>query len=77
MTEWGVIGVLVTLFGLVTAIVTPIIKLNTTVVKLTTVVNGLVDELRGVKKDSDDMYEELHKEDIRITKLESFHKGDL
>lgn len=35
MTEWGVVGVLVVLVGLVSAIVGPVIKLNTSITKLT------------------------------------------
>ena len=77
MTEWGVVGVIIALGGFISLVVTPIIKLNTTVVNLTTVVNGLIEELRGVKKDSDTMYDKLHEEELRITKLESFHRGEV
>lgn len=41
MTEWGVVGVIIALAGLVSAIVAPLIKLNTTITKLTVIVERL------------------------------------
>ena len=41
MTEWGVVGVLVTLLGLAVSIVTPIIRLTRTIAMLTAVMEGL------------------------------------
>lgn len=42
--EWDVVLVLVTLIGLVTAILTPLLKLNTSITKLNTTIKNL-DEL--------------------------------
>lgn len=41
MTEWGVVLVIVTLVGLFSGILAPIIKLNTAIVKLIDSVNAL------------------------------------
>lgn len=41
MTEWGVVGVIIALFGFVVAIVKPIITLNTTITELTQIVRRL------------------------------------
>ena len=48
MTEWEIVGVLVVLVGLISAVITPIIKLNTTVTRLTTVVSALVNNVDGL-----------------------------
>lgn len=41
MTEWGVVCVIIALFGFVVAIVKPIITLNTTITELTQIVRRL------------------------------------
>jgi hypothetical protein len=41
MNEWQVVGVIMALVGLVSAIVAPIIKLNTSITKLTVLLDGL------------------------------------
>jgi hypothetical protein len=41
MTEWTVVFVIVTLVGLVGAVLKPILSLNTNITQLTTVVNAL------------------------------------
>lgn len=48
MTEWTIVTVIISLIALVTAIVTPIIKLNTTITKLTVVVDGIEKRYSGV-----------------------------
>lgn len=42
--EWEIVLVIITLIGLVTAILTPLLKLNTSITKLNTTINNL-DEL--------------------------------
>lgn len=41
MNEWGVVLVIIALIGLVTAIVTPLLKLNTSITKLNVTLNNL------------------------------------
>lgn len=54
MNEWQVVGVIVALVGLVSAIVAPIIKLNTSITKLTVLLDGL--------KSNQDSYEKRNRE---------------
>lgn len=39
MDEWGVVATIITLVGLLTAIITPVVKLMSAITKLTTVVD--------------------------------------
>ena len=48
MTEWTIVTVIISLIALVTAIITPIIKLNTTITRLTAVVDGIEKRYSGV-----------------------------
>ena len=50
MTEWGVVGVIVALVGLVTGLVKPMISLTQSITKLTVVVEGMCTELEEQKQ---------------------------
>lgn len=54
MNEWQVVGVIMALVGLASAIVAPIIKLNTSITKLTVLLDGL--------KSNQDSYEQRNRE---------------
>lgn len=60
MTEYQMIGVIVTLVGLGVAIITPIIKLNTNIVRLTDAVDGLNKAHSKMDKDNDAAHKQLH-----------------
>lgn len=60
MTEYQVIGVIVTLVGLGVAIITPIIKLNTNIVRLTDAVDNLNEAHSKMDKDNDAAHKQLH-----------------
>lgn len=62
MTEWGVVGVIVALLALVTAIVTPILKLNTTVTKLTALVDGLAKDFEEMTSKNRESHKTLWEE---------------
>ena len=47
MNEWGVVVVIIALAGLLTAVIKPIISLNTTITKLTYVVDRLQKDFAG------------------------------
>ena len=81
MTEWGVVGVIVTLIGLVVAVATPMVKLNTTLTRLSTQMENFVNGLEAFKKrytnqvekfqkEHDDIRADLADHDRRITVLE-------
>ena len=59
MTEWGVVGVLIALFGFGAAVVKPLISLNTAIVKLTEAVKEL-------QKDMSDFVSGNHNSHVRI-----------
>ena len=81
MTEWGVVGVIIALVGLIAGIVTPLLKLNTSIVKLTMLVDGLSQRLAGIESNNTDAHRrlwttvdehthELAEHDKRISHLE-------
>ena len=52
MTEWAVVGVIITLLGLVAAVVKPLITLNTTLTKLTDSVATLDKNITALTTDN-------------------------
>ena len=82
MTEWQVVGVALTLIGLVAALVTPMLKLNTSITTLTVVVKENSKALENHKLHSrevharinsriDEVEDKVDEHDRRITKLET------
>lgn len=49
MTEWGVVLVIISLVGLMTAIVAPLLKLNTAITKLNVTIQTLNDNQRDYR----------------------------
>ena len=47
--EWQVVGVLITLLGLLTAVVTPVVRLNSSITKLNTTMEHITKEVDGLK----------------------------
>lgn len=87
MTEWTVVGVIVTLVGLIVAIVKPLLTLNGSIVKLTeevgNILSGLeafkkryVENLTELKTADKKMQEKLDNHEVRIVKLEEHRKGE-
>lgn len=85
--EWTVVTVIVSLVGLLIAVATPIIKLNSTITKLTTqmehFMNGLdefkkryTSQLQEFKETHDDLYEKVDDHEHRITVLETSNKEE-
>lgn len=81
MTEWGVVGVLVVLAGLVVTLVTPMLKLNTTMTRLVTLVeeisrrlevveNTIPSEHRNMNEHIGQIEKQVNKHETRITVLE-------
>lgn len=57
--EWTIVTTIAALMALVTGIVTPIIKLNTTVVKLATVVEGLTKSVAELSCNAHNTHERI------------------
>ena len=81
MTEWGVVGVIIAMVGLIISVATPMIKLNSTLTKLITQMdnfsNGLAafqvrykEQLASQKEINDTHQKELDDHEHRITVLE-------
>lgn len=75
MTEWGVIGVLVTITGLGVALVTPIVKLNGIITKLSAIVERMALDLGDLTTRNAATHEriflQLGDHEHRITVLET------
>lgn len=85
MTEWGVVGVIVVLVGLVGAIVGPMLKLNTTITILTVTMRqfeGNMGDLTSknskdhgrLRNELDEHGKKLGRHETRITVLEEQNK---
>ena len=85
MTEWAVVGVIVTLLGLVAAVVKPLISLNTTLTKLSDSVATLDKNITALTTDNtashtriwgalDAHDETINDHETRISIIE--HKGE-
>jgi hypothetical protein len=59
MTEWGVVGVIIALIGLGTAIVKPLITLNTSIVSLTSKLEQMGDNLADISSRNTKSHERL------------------
>ena len=70
MTEWGVVGVIVTLVGLIAALIKPIIGLTRSITELTVVV-------RDLKSDMDEHREHSHESHRRLWEHNSIQDKEL
>lgn len=59
MSEWGVIGVIITVIGLIITVCTPIIKLNTSITKLTSTIDALVKRVAKMEDNSHESHQRL------------------
>lgn len=59
MTEWGVVGVIVALVGLITGIAAPLIKLNTSITRLNTVLDNVEQRIEKDAKKNDQSHDRL------------------
>lgn len=59
MNEWGVVGVIVVLVSFVTALVAPIIKLNTNITKLTVLLDEAVKRIGKQEENSHNAHKRL------------------
>jgi len=89
MDEWAVVGVIVVLFGLIAAIVTPLLKLNTSITQLTCAVGVLQKNIEGLTTKNSESHTKLwehnskqdsviadHETRIQIIEKEKTGKGD-
>lgn len=74
MTEWGVVGVLAVLIGLVGVLVKPLIKWNTSLTENTQATLALTETIKGNEarneKEHSEIWVELKEHDGRISSIE-------
>ena len=70
MTEWGVVTVIIALFGFIVAVVKPIMSLTKSITSLTVEVTGLREDLKEQKKD-------VHESFTKVWKHEEKQDGQL
>lgn len=71
MSEWEVVGILITLLGLIITVVSPLLKLNSTIVKLTSQMEYLLDELTEFKQSYKERLVELdHTDETLLGRLD-------
>ena len=79
MTEWGVVGVLVVLVGLVAALVKPLIKWNTSLTENTMATMALTETIKANEtrneKEHSEIWDELDEHDKRISNIEKGGAG--
>lgn len=59
MTEWEVLGVLLVLLSFVAAVVTPMLKLNTSITKLTVTMEAIINDTREQREKSREAHKNL------------------
>lgn len=77
MTEWEVVGVIVTLIGLIAAIVAPILKLNSSVVTLNTTAKFLTDEMREFREGNHEAHRDIYGRLDKKGKILERHEAQL
>lgn len=79
MTEWGVVGVLVVLVGLVAALVKPLIKWNTSLTENTMALRAQTETIKANEtrneKEHSEIWDELDEHDKRISNIEKGGAG--
>lgn len=59
MERWDIVGVIATLVALFAAIITPMIKLNTTITKLNASIDGLGDKMNDINCENKKQHDSL------------------
>ena len=79
MTEWGVVGVLVVLVGLVATLVKPLIRWNTSLTENTMATRALTETIKANEtrneKEHSEIWDELDEHDKRISNIEKGGAG--
>lgn len=74
MSEWAVVTVIVTLVGLLVAIITPVIKLNTTITKMGSDLAALEKRLETLAADNSKFQERIWSNKAEQDKLMADHE---
>lgn len=66
MSEWGVIGVIISLVGLIAAVVGPMIKVSSSLTKITTILDSVTDRLNKLEGADKDFQESTRQARARL-----------
>lgn len=75
MDEWTVVGVIVVLFGLIAAVVTPLLKLNTSITQLTCAVSVLQKNIEGLTSKNSESHTKLWEHNSKQDTLLADHEA--
>jgi membrane protein required for beta-lactamase induction len=70
MTEWGVVGVIVVLFGLIGSLIKPILRWNTSLVENTAAIRGLTNAIKKQDCTLAEHEKQLNDHETRIRLIE-------
>ena len=71
MTEWGVLGVIITGAGFLATVITPIINLTKSITKLTVVVENLAKDMESQRSSTKRLWEHNDEQDTRLNDHET------
>ena len=75
MTEWGVVGVIIAMVGLIALLVKPMLSLNTSITRLTTLIDGISDDMKSLTTDNKASHDRIWRHnDQQDAKLEDHEK---
>ena len=66
MTEWGVLGVIITVGGLLATVITPIINLTKSITKLTVVVENLSKDMESQRTSTKRLWAHNDEQDEKL-----------
>lgn len=66
MTEWGVLGVIITVLGLLATVITPIINLTKSITKLTVVVENLSRDMESQRTSTKRLWAHNDEQDEKL-----------
>ena len=66
MTEWGVLGVIITVLGLLATVITPIINLTKSITKLTVVVENLSKDMESQRTSTKRLWAHNDEQDNKL-----------
>ncbi len=80
MSEWGVLGVIVTVVGLLATVITPIINLTRSITRLTVVAENLGKDMEAQRKSNTKLWAHNDEQDAKIcdheTRIQLLEKVD-
>ena len=75
MTEWGVVGVIVVLIGLLAAVLPPVVKINTSQTRTAVLLDETTKRLEGLDTRTEELSAQVNRHETRITVLENEKGG--